>query len=245
MPNTYFQFKQFRIEQEHAGMKVTTDGCLFGAWVAQQLSIAEPKRLLDIGSGTGLLSLMIAQATSQTQIESVDINEAAFQETIFNFRQSPWQNRLSALKLPVQQFQPKHAYDCIMCNPPFFKGSTPGEQAARNQAIHANDLTSDVLLKEVTRLLDNDGQLFILYPEREMDTFIQQAKVHSLLPSEVVTVQNQAEHPIFRKMALFTFQDTDLKEDEIILKQPVGKKYTEQAWKLLQPYYLEYNDPNL
>ena len=93
MPNAYFQFKQFRIEQELAGMKVTTDGSLFGAWVAEKLATAEPKRLLDIGSGTGLLSLMIAQATSHTQLDAVEINEAAFQEPTFNFRQSPWQNR--------------------------------------------------------------------------------------------------------------------------------------------------------
>ncbi|MEO9870862.1 tRNA1(Val) (adenine(37)-N6)-methyltransferase [Ekhidna sp.] len=243
MSNDYFQFKQFLIQQANSGMKVTTDGCLFGAWVASEINAnAEPKKILDIGAGTGLLSLMLAQATQQSQIEAVEINTSAFEEALSNFSDSKWSERLKIYQSPIQDFSVDSTYDLILSNPPFFTDSQKGTIDDKNQALHSSDLPMQALLKAVLALLSKDGTFYVLFPEREMDRFIELANKSQLCLTESLEVRNQSGSKVFRKMAAFSFREKEFNQREIIIRKSDGR-YTDEFWSLLEEFYLEYNDP--
>ncbi|MEM9340902.1 MAG: methyltransferase, partial [Bacteroidota bacterium] len=166
MPNTYFQFKKFRIDQVRSGMKVTTDSCLFGAWIANHIKKhhPEPSKVLDIGTGTGLLALMMGQVTQNTRIDAIEMNEESFCEAKENFENSKWSDRLAAYHTSIQNFQPQEKYDLIICNPPFFKDNLKGAKRNKNQAIHNDSLSIDDLSKGINELLTRDGSAYVMYP---------------------------------------------------------------------------------
>ncbi|WP_370086217.1 tRNA1(Val) (adenine(37)-N6)-methyltransferase [Ekhidna sp.] len=241
MPNTYFQFKQFRIEQAQSGMKVTTDGCLFGAWVANELEKNEPEKILDIGTGTGLLSLMLAQKTINAKIDAVEINELAYREATLNFKNSKWRDRLSCYHTSVQDFMSDTKYDMIICNPPFFKDSQRGVDSTKNQAVHSNNLKMEELLTQSLRLLNPNGHLYLLYPEREMNAFMKVSD-EKIFPIHRVILRNQKEQQVFRMMVRFSLIEKEETIAELIIRQK-NRKYTPESWELLKCYYLDYNDP--
>jgi len=246
MANTYFQFQKFRINQEASGMKVTTDACLFGAWIASQIQqeSQEPERILDIGAGTGLLTLMLAQETLNTKIEAVEINDKAYLEANNNIQSSPWNERIESHFTSIQQYNPNEQFDVVICNPPFFHNSQKGVQNDKNQALHSDHLSQEDLLKQVKRLLTNKGRFYLLYPEKEMLDFITSAKIVGLSPMKKIIVRNQAGQSIFRMMSCFQYSNSKLKEEELIIRMK-SDKYTGDFWELLKDYYLEYNDPKV
>lgn len=237
MANTYFQFKQFLINQEKSGMKVTTDSCLFGAWIASQITSIEHSKILDIGTGTGLLSLMLAQVTIDTQIDAIDINQNAFLEANENFVQSIWSNRLSCIHISLQDYQASIKYDIIVCNPPFFKDNYKGQKSDKNQAIHSDHLSVEELIDGIKRNLKATGKAYILYPEREMTQFIIQSENHNLFLNKLVTVKNRKGDSIFRMIGQFSFQEVGVTKDEIIIRND-DRSYTKEFSRLLKEYYL-------
>lgn len=242
MPNSYFQFKEFRIEQALSGMKVTTDACLFGAWVANDLKRHKTKyQLLDIGTGTGLLSLMVAQWSPEANIMAIEVNSDAYEEATKNFNQSKWGDRIACKHLSIQDYAPD-VFDVIICNPPFFNESQMGDNKNKNHAVHATLLPTVELIETIVRLLSPDGVCYILYPKREMQNFIELAHSNGLSPSNMVEVRNQANESIFRLMGTFTFDQKDCRTSQINIREGNGK-YTKQFWELLKSYYLEYNNP--
>lgn len=226
-------------------MKVTTDACLFGAWVAKEIenTKAEPKRILDIGAGTGLLSLMLAQVADQSAIDAVEINTDAYQEASENFDKSPWNDRLTCYSSSIQDFKTKEQYGWIICNPPFFSKNQKGHKQNKNQAIHDDSLSLGDLIRKVNELLKDDGTLFMLLPEFEMNKFSNQAKQVGLNPIKEVAVRNTSEQPIFRMMNTYQRAQREQVHSQIIIRKENGK-YTDRFWDLLSPYYLEYNNPN-
>ncbi|MEQ8906511.1 methyltransferase [Ekhidna sp.] len=243
MPNSYFQFKQFRIEQGRSGMKVTTDGCLFGGWVANEVQRAdEPTRILDIGAGTGLLSLMLAQVTKESQIDAIEINKNAYQEATQNFKDSKWSDRLFCYQTSIQDFQADQKYNLIICNPPFFKDSQEGDNVNKNQALHSSSLDATDLLNHIIRLLDSNGCCYLLYPEREMKAFKRMALTKGLFPARQMIVRNQKDHPVFRVMTHFSLLEKKETTSELNIRN-ADRKYTKESWELLKDYYLAYNSP--
>ncbi|MEP1033294.1 methyltransferase [Ekhidna sp.] len=245
MPNSYFQFKRFRVDQALSGMKVTTDASLFGAWVASEISRCEqkPKRILDIGTGTGLLALMIAQILRESQIDGIEVNKEAYCEAIVNFQKSPWNSQLTCIHTSIQDFR-ADTYDIILCNPPFFKGSPLGKVINKNEAVHSTLLPAEDLLNSVSRLLSENGTFFLLYPDHEMNKFITLAEKLELSTAQLVTVRNKEGASVFRKMAKFEFQPIKCNSSELIIRKK-NRKYTDDFWALLKEYYLEYNNPSL
>lgn len=241
MPNNYFQFKQFRIDQEHVGMKVTTDGCLFGAWVAHiiQHEQYEPKNILDVGSGTGLLSLMVAQVTATSQIEAIEINEDAYQQSLLNFKNSPWSKRLVASNISAQSFKPRRKYDLIITNPPFFSKNLKGQISAKNQAIHNDEMPQHILLRGISNWLSEDGKLYIMYPAWEMDQFIEVASRHHLSVDRVINVKNKPQTQVIRKIACFKRDETISTQKETIYIREESGVYSRAFDDLLFPYYLD------
>ena len=206
MPNSYFQFKEFRIDQALSGMKVTTDACLFGAWIAHEIVWKKTGiRLLDIGTGTGLLSLMVAQKNPELEITAIEVNDDAYAEAVQNIRQSKWDDQVECKHTRVQEFEAP-AFDMIICNPPFFKDNQKGMDAKKNDAVHASLLPPEELLLAIQRLLSPDGLCYLLYPEFEMNGFLELAVPEGLFPSKVVEVRNQQGQSVFRSMVVH-YQD--------------------------------------
>ncbi|NEW82762.1 MAG: methyltransferase [Mariniphaga sp.] len=159
--NNWFEFKQFRIEQQKAAMKVGTDGVLLGAWTP----VFDNMRILDVGTGTGLIALMLAQR-SNSMIDAVEIDKTACEEAEFNFAQSPWSDRLKVFNTDFQVFAnlPNEPYDLIVSNPPFFVNSLKTQNAALSVARHNDMLTFDQLTTSARKLLSNNGRLCVIIP---------------------------------------------------------------------------------
>ncbi|HZK92816.1 MAG TPA: methyltransferase [Prolixibacteraceae bacterium] len=166
--NNWFVFKQFRIEQQKAAMKVGTDGVLLGAWSP----VNDDKRILDVGTGTGLIALMLAQR-SEAIIDAVEIDELACEEAEFNFAHSPWNDRLKVFNTNFQKFSdlPCEPYDLIVSNPPFFVNSLKTKNAALSVARHNDVLTFEQLAICARKLLHNTGRLCVIIPFTSCEEF--------------------------------------------------------------------------
>lgn len=237
MPNGYFQFKQFTVHQEHCAMKVTTDACLFGAWAATvhgQLSTVH--NILDIGTGTGLLSLMLAQKCS-APVHAVEIDGAAASQASENFASSPWKERLHVHHSPIQQFshQPINGFDFIIANPPFFDNDLKSEDQKRNLALHSSSLSLEGLLVAIKQQLSANGSFAILLPYHRSDEFIRLAEGFFL--QQKTLVRQTERHGYFRSMLLFAAQPTGTIESDIVIKE--NDQYTPAFISLLQDYYLQ------
>lgn len=234
MPNSYFQFKQFRIDQGQCAMKVTTEGCVLGAWVAA--NTGNPRHVLDIGTGTGLLALMLAQAHPSAKIDAVEMDAAAYEQAAANFEASPWADRLSAKKQRIQDFKLRAAYDLIVCNPPFFHQSLRAESAQANHARHSDTLHQTDLLRVIEWCLAPQGQACVLYPEREMRHFMEAATAQGWHLDGRLSVFNHADSPVFREIVCLSRQYQEEAHDTLVIKDASGA-YTTGFIELLQPYY--------
>ncbi|MBG9376655.1 methyltransferase [Panacibacter sp. DH6] len=236
MPNNFFRFKEFTVHQELCAMKVCTDACLFGAWLAGKLKDKALKQILDIGTGTGLLSLMLAQKTNAF-FDAVEIDTNAAVQAQQNFRASPWADRLRLCNVAIQAFKPAHQYDCIISNPPFFENDLKSLDCKRNLALHSAALSLEELLQFAADHLAADGLFAVLLPFHRSAYFEQMAQRRLYLQQKVLVKQTM-EHPYFRSMLLFaTSQKTCTQEDTITIRDN-KREYSETFASLLKDYYL-------
>ena len=241
MANTYFQFKQFTVHQEQAAMKICTDACLFGAWVAKDPVLTEANKILDIGAGTGLLSLMLAQTTdANTFLTAIEIEDHAAAEASSNFEASPWKERLSLVHSAIQNYNPDTQFDCIITNPPFFEGDLQSPNANKNLAAHSAALPWMDLINHVNRLLNADGFYYVLIPALRAYTMQKLAGQNGLQLVEEVVVFNAAIQKPFR--VLQKYQKTNapvsaIQRSNFMIKDPENN-YTESFTQLLKDYYL-------
>ncbi|PIY07502.1 MAG: methyltransferase, partial [Flexibacter sp. CG_4_10_14_3_um_filter_32_15] len=187
-----FQFKKFSIDQENCAMKICTDACVFGGYI----DISESKSILDIGTGTGLLSLMLAQRsdTKNPKITAVEIEKEAFLAAKGNFERSSYKGRLEIFNLSIQDFSKSFSqefsdkdnlrFDHIISNPPFFLHQSKTKNTSKNLALHSEALSFDDLLKSIDKLLSQNGKCDILLPAFEMDIFIKKAENYKLFPQK-------------------------------------------------------------
>ncbi len=163
MGNAYFQFKQFTVRHDLCAMKVGTDGVVLGAWAP----FSSPQTILDVGTGSGLLALMVAQRFPSADVTAIDINASAVAQATANASASPFSNRLAVMGKSLQQLASEAApslYDAIICNPPFFEHSLLAPDPSRRTARHATDLTLEELASGAARLLHDGGQLAVVTP---------------------------------------------------------------------------------
>nr|MBI1230246.1 methyltransferase [Cytophagales bacterium] len=174
MGNSYFQFKQFRIEQDQCAMKVSTDAVVLGAVSGEKT----PKTILDIGTGTGVIALILAQRHPSAQVTALEIDDAACLQARQNVRCSPWSERIRIVCSSLQDYQRGgNSFDLIVSNPPYFPGHLTSPDIRRNTALHQDSLTFDELITGVASLLHADGEFWLILPERQMKDF--EAKCHS------------------------------------------------------------------
>ena len=234
MSNQYFKFKQFTINQDKTAMKVGTDGVLLGAWA----DISNAKNILDIGCGTGLLSLMCAQRNSQAQIDAVEIELNAAQQAKQNFLNSPWSNRINLFNTSILNFLPDKKYDAIICNPPYFAVNSKNCEQKRVMARHCETLTHLDLIKVVAdRLLSNNGKFHIILPTDELKNFIELSYLKKINPINITYVKHTLVHSSKRSLATFSFTDSSTLKNELILKNS-DEKLTNDHINLLQTFYL-------
>lgn len=155
-----FRFKQFEVAQSKGCMPVTTDACIFGATI----DLGNTKNILDIGTGTGLLSLMLAQRFTEGFFMAVDIDEESTLQATANFENSAWKNRLTALSTDIRNWEPVITFDAIVCNPPFFDKQLPSESDEKRRARHTVTLNYEALLKKIYFLLNSEGKCWLLIP---------------------------------------------------------------------------------
>lgn len=239
MSNSYFQFKQFTIQQEHCAMKVCTDACLFGAWVANWLQNKEdqPNQILDIGTGTGLLSLMLAQITN-ANIDAVEIDEAAAKQAKENFKLSRWSNQLTVFHSDIQSFFTPKKYDLIISNPPFYEQDLKSSDTARNIALHSQALTLAELLQLVLKQITPSGYFAMLLPYFRASEFIEMAKQWGFIVVKEARVQQTDSHDFFRTMLIFSYQAQEAITETILIKN--NHTYSITFRNLLSSYYLPF-----
>jgi tRNA1Val (adenine37-N6)-methyltransferase len=205
MPNDYFQFKQFTIHQDKCAMKVCTDACLFGTWIAHSPQLTA-HNILDIGTGTGLLSLILAQNFSNAIIDAVEIDEAAAQQAKENFEASPWKERLTVYTGSIQyvNLTTNHFYDIIISNPPFYENDLKSDNEKRNLALHSAELSLEELVTAVDKFLKDDGSLFILLPYHRTKYFEESATEQNLFIKEKILIKQTPKHSYFRSILWLT-----------------------------------------
>ncbi|MGC4104623.1 tRNA1(Val) (adenine(37)-N6)-methyltransferase [Ferruginibacter sp.] len=236
MPNHFFRFKQFTIQQDKTAMKVCTDACLFGAFVANEIKDKQLNSILDIGAGTGLLSLMLAQKNN-TSIEAVEIDNNAYQQAKENIQQSPWKERVSIVNTAIQDYKPGKKFDYIISNPPFFENDLIAADEQKNAAKHDSTLTLQELLHNIERTLTTEGSFAVLLPHHRTNYFITAAHTLNFYPSKLLLVKQTPRHDYFRSITIFNRQQTVLETKEMIIKNE-GANYSEEFITLLKDYYL-------
>ena len=238
MANNYFQFKQFTVQQGRCALKVSTDSCLFGAWIASKLQTTncKPQTILDIGSGTGLLMLMLAQKIN-TVIDGIEIDEASYQQAKENIDASPWKERLNLFYGDVKIFPFQRKYDFIISNPPFFEGDLKSNQSTKNIARHDEGLTLGDLLEIVNKNLSVDGSFAMLLPFHRTEYFLNLAEQKNFYCTHLLKVKQSAAHNYFRSILILNRNISAKTIEEIIIKENDGS-YSAAFIELLKDYYL-------
>ncbi|HLP52299.1 MAG TPA: methyltransferase [Chitinophagales bacterium] len=234
-----FRFKQFTVAQDKCAMKVNTDGVLLGAWAVTRLAGPTPTRFLDIGTGTGVIALMMAQNFSTAHIDAIDIDGSAYQQAKENLENSPWADRLAAIHTPLQDYMPAHAYDVVISNPPYFVDDFKTGNAQKDLAKHSTALTYADLIEGIKRLLSTAGRAFLVIPVfnvEVLEPLANAAGLYVTAMAEVTAVQGK--NPYLALMQLQWERSANEKET-ITIQQPSGE-FTAQYKEVTKDYYLKF-----
>ncbi|KAB2859896.1 MAG: methyltransferase [Flavobacteriales bacterium] len=233
--STKFQFKQFSIEQNLCAMKVGTDGVLLGAWTTIPDGL-----VLDIGTGTGVISLMLAQRNANSIIHAIDIDKNAFLQSKSNFESSLWSDRIKAFHSSLQDFKPDKRYQLIVSNPPFFVNSSKSENEAKNTARHTDELSFDALLQSVASLLLPDGIFSVVLPFAVAQEFTELAKTHQLFLNRLCEVKPNLAKPPKRALMEFSLHKKELETTALTIETNQRHVYTPAYQNLTKDFYLEF-----
>lgn len=231
-----FQFKKFWVEHSCSSLKVTTEACVLGAWAPL---LEHTRRVLDLGTGSGLLALMLAQRLPQAEIHAIDIDTENCWQAQKNFSQSPFARRLHLFCADARQWQPPQQYDYIICNPPFFSTSLRPTCTRRSQATHTiGSLNKADLLVCMQRLLSSHGSFCLLYPPHEMQQFIPMAKKAGYTAQRLLHLHHSPRHSCLRMMAYFSKHSIQSTQQETLYIYESDGQYHSSFKTLLQPFYI-------
>ena len=233
-----FQFKQFAVYQDRCAMKVGTDGVLLGAWVPVNHN---PFSILDIGSGTGIIALMLAQRTNAEQIDALEIDEDAYEQAVENFENSPWEDRLFCFHAGLDEFidEPEDEYDLIVSNPPFYSEDYKTESEQRDLARFQDAMPFEELIEAADLMLSENGIFAVILPFKEEDNFIALAKEFELYPLKITRIKGNLTSPVKRSLLAFSRnQDHEIKIDELTIEID-RHTYTPEYIELTKEFYLK------
>ena len=235
MANTYFQFKQFTVHQDRCAMKVSTEAGILGAWVHTE----NPKRILDIGAGTGLLALMLAQRFD-CAIDAIELDNDTAQQAMENVANSPWPDRINVIRGDVFDFSKKttERYDLIVTNPPFFDNHLQSEAIDKNRAKHdTTDFDKERFAICLSELLSESGQALVLYPAFESGQFSKYIQDQGLNFNTELEIYNQPQGDLFRIITRVTRFPVSFEEEKLSIRD--GNIHTQKFNDLMKVYYLK------
>lgn len=237
MPAPFFRFKQFTVWHNQCAMKVGTDGVLLGAWAPVDTTI---KRILDIGCGSGLVALMLAQRCPDARITAIDIDQGAYHQSVYNFEQSPWSNRLTALHSSLQEFNfHGQRFDLVVSNPPWFSNSLRNPGLSRATARHDDTLPLETLLKQADKLVNETGSIVVILPVSDSQKCVKLAERFGFYcNSSVVIIPKPGAEP---KRVLLAFNRTEKQAvvQELVLETQNRGEYTPDFAALVRDFYLK------
>ena len=235
--NKPFKFKQFNIQQDRCAMKIGTDGVLLGAWTSLKKN---PATILDIGAGTGLIALMLAQRSGAETIDALEIDEDAYEQCVENFETSEWGDRLFCYHAGLDEFmgEIEDKYDLIVSNPPFYTEEVSSGNSSRDIARQNQSLPFDELLAGVSILLAQTGVFSSIIPFKEEIQFIELAAKIGLHPNRITRVKGHPTSEIKRSLLEFSFHESELLADELIIEIE-RHQYTKEYIKLTKTFYLK------
>ena len=233
-----FQFKQFTIHQDKTAMKVGTDGVLLGAWTPIDY---DPYNILDIGGGTGLISLMLAQRCDAEQIDALEIDGDAYEQAVDNFENSPWNDRLFCFHAGLDEFmdEPEDEYDLIVSNPPFYAEDYKTNDEQRDLARFQDALPFEDLIEAADLLLSEFGIFSVIIPFKEEETFISLAAEYELFPFKITRVKGNSTSEIKRSLLAFSrIEKSTIEIDELVI-EIARHEYTPEYITLTKDFYLK------
>lgn len=233
LEDKYFRFKKFQVAHDRSSMKVGTDAVLLGTWVDCQNS----ERVLDIGTGSGVIALMVAQRTGQeSKIDAVDVESDDCNQANENFKNSPWSQRMTIYCEDVRTFSPKYRYDLIVSNPPYFKNSLLPPSDKRKVSRHTQSLTHEELLVNAKRLLTDSGRLAVVLPYSEGISFIAESRHLGFHCFRQTSFRARTGKPVERLLLEFGFQQQKKTEDDLV-HYSSSEKWSDEYIHLTGEFY--------
>ena len=227
-----FRFKEFKIIQEKSAMKVGTDGVLLGSWA----SCKNCKKILDIGCGTGLITLMLAQRNTKSNIIGIEIDKIASQEAQLNITNSDWGERIEIKNTSLQKFNTKTKFDLIVSNPPFFAQNKSGQR--RDIARRSNKLSFEELIKNTTGLLAEKGTFSVIIPKDSEEYFCKIATLNKLYINRVCYIKGNESSEVKRVMLEFSFIKSEVISEQLTIEKS-RHEYTDKYIQLCKDFYLK------
>ena len=237
-----FTFKQFQVNQDRCAMKIGTDGVLLGAWTPL---INNPFNVLDIGAGTGILSLMLAQRSNAAPnnvgiIDAIEIDEDAYEQCVENFESSPWGDKLFCFHAGLDEFvdEPEDEYDLIISNPPFYTDDYKSDNSSRDLARFEDALPFEELIEAAALLLSDNGIFSVIIPYKEEERFVAMCKILDLFPLKITRVKGTPTSEIKRSLLAFCRMEQTPLIDELIIEIS-RHNYTPEYIELTKEFYLK------
>ncbi len=232
-----FQFKQFTVNQDKCAMKIGTDSVLLGAWASLRNN---PESILDIGSGTGVIALMLAQRSQTEIIDAVEMDDNAYEQCVENFENSSWSDRLFCYHASLEEFCQgfDDKYDLIISNPPFYDDNYKSENSQRDLARFQDAMPFELLADCVSKLLSESGVFSVIIPVKEENKFIDLASKANLFPNRILHVKGNPSSKIVRSLIEFSFYNSEIKTEELTIEIS-RHQYTQEYINLTKDFYLK------
>ncbi|HPW97743.1 MAG TPA: methyltransferase [Flavobacterium sp.] len=233
-----FSFKKFTVLQDKCAMKVGTDSVLLGAWCPID---NHPFSVLDIGAGTGILSLMLAQRSNAEQIDAIEIDENAYEQCVENFENSPWSDRLFCFHAGLDEFvaEPEEEYDIIISNPPFYSEDFKTDNSQRDLARFQDALPFEELVEAANLLLSENGIFAVIIPFKEEERFIDLCAEVELFPVKVTRVKGTHNTLVVRSLLAFKRYELSVLEADELVIEINRHEYTDDYINLTKEFYLK------
>lgn len=233
MSNPYFQFKQFTVRHDKCAMKVGTDGVLLGSWT----DVSAARNILDVGAGTGLVSLMIAQRCAAS-ITALEIDADATCQALENVNHSPWRDRIEVVQADYKEFLPEYKFDLIVSNPPYFSESLKCPDKQRTTARHTDVLTYPDLIAKTASILHQNGKFSLIIPSDTLAIVKEVACTNGLYPCRQTNVHTKPDVPSKRTLVTFSFKEVVPRIDDLVIELS-RHVYSKEYIELTKEYYLK------
>jgi len=237
MSSQPFKFKQFSINQDQCAMKIGTDSVLLGAWANLNHN---PYSILDIGAGTGVLALMLAQRSQAEVIDALEIDDKAYEQCVANFEASPWGDRLFCYHASLVEFitEVEDEYDLIISNPPFYSEDYKSGETQRDLARFNDAMPFEHLVAAAGKFLSEQGKFVVIIPFKEEERFINISQKVNLFPNQILRIRGNTNSPIVRSLIEFSFEKSEPKTNELTIEKE-RHNYTEDYINLTKDFYLK------